>query len=124
MESRLMPQNGNSIIWKRLLIDTFSLMVVIQLMSGIQATGLVVTFFAAIILAFLNLFLRPILLILTIPVNLLSLGLFTFVINGLLFLLTSSLVPGFDVLGLWSAIWGSIVFSIVRMITNSIVSEN
>lgn len=110
--------------WKRFLIDTFSLLIVIQLVSNIQSEHVLITALAALILAFLNRFIFPILVILTIPINLLSLGLFTFLINGFLFKLTGALTPGFHVIGFWSAIWGAILFSIFRILTEALVRSN
>jgi putative membrane protein len=67
----------------------------------------------ALIIGLLNALIRPILLILTLPINVLTLGLFTFVINGLLFWLATSLIPGLSVDGFWSAVLGAIVYSLI-----------
>ena len=71
---------------------------------------------AAVVLGALNLFIRPILIILTLPINILTLGLFSFVINALLVLLVSALVPGFLVTGFWSAFFFALVLSIVNWV--------
>jgi putative membrane protein len=71
---------------------------------------------AAAVVGVINAFVRPIFLILTLPINLLTLGLFTFVLNGLMLLLAAVFVPGFTVSGLWAAILGAFLLSIVSSI--------
>ena len=83
------------------------------LLDGIQVSGFLAAFLAAAMLGFLNAFFRPILLILTLPINILSLGFFTFVINAAMLKMASSLIPGFNVHGFWTAIFGSLIISIV-----------
>lgn len=107
----------------RFLIYFFSLLVVIQVMPGVQSTSLSSTLLAAFVLGFLNALLKPLLILLTIPINLLTLGLFTFIINGLILYMTSGLVPGFHIASFWSAFFGAIIFSIVHIITNSFFKD-
>jgi putative membrane protein len=76
---------------------------------------------AALLLGLINTVLRPILVLLTLPVTVLTLGLFIFVINGLLFWAVASLVPGFDVSGFWSGVLGAIIFSIVAWLLSALV---
>jgi putative membrane protein len=71
---------------------------------------------AAVVLGILNLFLRPILIILTLPITILTLGLFSLVINAILVLLASAIVPGFAVAGFWSALLFSIVLTLVHWV--------
>ena len=68
---------------------------------------------AALILGLVNALVRPVLLVLTLPVTLLTLGLFIFVLNGLMFWLAGSLIEGFVVAGFWPAVFGSMVYSVV-----------
>ena len=75
---------------------------------------------AALVLGLLNVFIKPILIVLTLPINILTLGLFTFIINGLLILLASRIVPGFDVVGFGSAVLFAIVLSIINMIFHAV----
>ena len=77
---------------------------------------------AAILLSLVNVFIRPLLFILTQPINILTLGLFTFVLNGLLLLLVSFLVSGFKVLGLWQAVVASLLISIVSWALNVVLN--
>ena len=88
-------------IFLRWLILTFAIIVTSYLIDGIQVSGFLSAFFAAAILGILNAFFRPILFILTLPVNILSLGLFTFVINALMLMMVSGVISGFKVYGFW-----------------------
>ena len=75
---------------------------------------------AALALGLVNTIIRPVLVLLTLPVTVLTLGLFVFVINGLLFWAVGSLVPGFHVAGFWSAVLGAIVFSLLSWLLSSL----
>jgi putative membrane protein len=86
-------------------------------------SGFFSAFLAAAILSLLNAFFRPILFILTLPINLLTFGLFTFVINALLLKMASGVIPGFDVIGFWAAVFGAFLISVVSWLLNSFVSE-
>jgi len=110
-------------IFLRWLILTFSIIATSYLIDGIQVSGFVSAFFAAAILGILNAFFRPILLILTLPVNILSLGLFTFVINALMLMMVSGVISGFKVYGFWSAVFGSLLISLVSWLLTSFISE-
>ena len=101
---------------------TFSILITSYIISGITASGFMSAFFAAALLGILNAFFRPILLILTLPINILTLGLFTFVINAVLLLMASGVIPGFAVAGFWSAIGGSVIISIFSWLLNTLVN--
>ncbi len=103
------------------LILTAAIMMASYLIDGIRVSGFLCAFFTAAILGILNVFFRPVLLILTLPINILSLGLFTFVINALLLKMASGVISGFEVYGFWSAIFGSLVISIVNWVLSSFV---
>ncbi|MDP3284497.1 MAG: phage holin family protein, partial [Desulfobacterales bacterium] len=90
---------------------TAAIIVTSYLIDGISVDGISSAFLAAAVLGILNVFLRPIALILTLPVNILSLGLFTFVINAFMLIITSEIIPGFNVNGFWAAIIGSLLIS-------------
>ena len=108
-------------IFLRWLILTFSIIATSYLIEGIQVSGFVSAFFAAAILGILNAFFRPILLILTLPVNILSLGLFTFVINAIVLKMVSGVISGFEVYGFWSAVFGSLLISLVSSLLTSFI---
>ena len=107
----------------RWLILTFAIIVTSYLLDGIYVSGFVSAFFAAAILSMLNAFFRPILFILTLPINVLSLGFFTFVINALMLLMASGVIPGFNVSGFWSAVFGSLLISLVSWGLTSFIGE-
>jgi putative membrane protein len=97
------------------LISALAILVAAYLVPGVFVTpfGALI---AAVVLGALNLFIRPILIILTLPINILTLGLFSLVINALLISLTSYLVEGFLVVGFWEAFLFSIVLSIINWV--------
>jgi len=107
----------------RWLILTFAIIVTSYLLDGIYVSGFISAFFAAAILSMLNAFFRPILLILTLPINVLSLGFFTFVINALMLMMVSGVIPGFNVSGFWSAVFGSLLISVVSWGLTSFIGE-
>ncbi|MDH3809802.1 MAG: phage holin family protein [Desulfuromonadales bacterium] len=107
----------------RWLILTFAIMTAAYLFSGIHVSGFGSALFAALVLGILNAFFRPILLILTLPINVLSLGLFTFVINAVLLLMTSGVIGGLVVDGFGSALFGSLIISLVSLLLSSFVSD-
>jgi putative membrane protein len=107
----------------RWLILTFAIMTAAYLFSGIHVSGFGSALIAALVLGILNAFFRPILLILTLPINVLSLGLFTFVINAVLLLMTSGVIGGLVVDGFGSALFGSLIISLVSLLLSSFVSD-
>ena len=107
----------------RWLILTFAIMTAAYLFSGIHVSGFGSALFAALVLGILNAFFRPILFILTLPINVLSLGLFTFVINAVLLLMTSGVIGGLVVDGFGSALFGSLIISLVSLLLSSFVSD-
>lgn len=103
------------------MILTAAIMMASYLIEGIKVSGFFSAFLTAAILGILNVFFRPILLILTLPINILSLGLFTFVINALLLKMASGVISGFEVIGFWSAIFGALVISLVNWLLSSFI---
>jgi putative membrane protein len=92
-------------------------------LDGISTTGFGSALFAAAALGLLNMIFRPILLILTLPINVLSLGLFTFVINAFMLKMASGLIPGFTVTGFWAAVFGALLISIINWILTLLIGE-
>jgi putative membrane protein len=111
-------------ILMRWLILTVAILVTSYLLDGIKIGGLFSAIFSAGLLGILNAFFRPILLVLTLPINILSLGLFTFVINALLLLMASGVIPGFTVSGFWTALVGSFLISLVSFILNTFIGSH
>lgn len=102
----------------RILLNAVALVLTAGLFESIYLEGFFSAVLAVLILAFINAFIRPIFLILTLPLTVLSLGLFTLVINATLFKLTSVMVPGFHVGGFWSALGGAVIYSILTLFIN------
>jgi putative membrane protein len=106
------------LILTRIVVTAFALILVAELIPGISIDSVVTALVAAVVLGVLNVLVRPILVILTLPITLLTLGLFIFVINALLFWFVASFLDGFTVSGFWPALAGSIVVSIVSALIN------
>ena len=107
----------------RWLILTGAIIMASYLLDGIRVGGFFSALFAAAILGMLNAVFRPIVIILTLPINILTLGLFTFVINAFMLKTASGIIPGFDVQGFWSAVFGSLVISVISWFLSSFVNE-
>jgi putative membrane protein len=105
-------------------INTIALLVVVNVVSGISVNRWQTLLVGALVLGLLNAFLRPALLYLTLPVNILTLGLFTLVLNGLIFYLAAWLVKGFYVTGFWSSFVAALVFSIVSFLLNMLIRSD
>lgn len=101
-------------------ISAASLAIVAYLFPGIEISGLAAGLFAPIVVGFINATIGLILKILTLPISLLSFGLFFLVVNALMLQLAAVIVPGFYVAGFWSAFFGAIVMSIVSMMLRSL----
>ena len=106
------------VVW---LINTVALLAVSYLMTSVDVTSFGAALIAAGILGLVNTFIRPILVVLTLPVTVLTLGLFILVINGILFLAVANLLEGFQVAGLWPAILAAILYSIVSWLLSALV---
>jgi putative membrane protein len=107
----------------RWLTTTAAIVATAYLLDGIQVSGFLPALLAAALLGILNAFFRPIALLLTLPINILSLGLFTFIINALMLKMASGVIPGFDVYGFWTAIFGSLLISLISWLLNSFITE-
>jgi len=110
---------GFFITW---LTNIIALIVVVGIIPGIEIHGWQTAVVAALILGLLNAFLRPLVLLVTLPLQLISLGFFTLLVNGFMFYLVSKIVEDFHVASFWSAFWGALVFSIVSFILNLFIS--
>ncbi|MDO8610010.1 MAG: phage holin family protein [bacterium] len=96
-----------------LLVNGFAVFVTAYLLKGVHISNFVTAIIVSIVLGIVNTILKPILIILTLPINILTLGLFTLILNGLMILLVSAFVPGFKVDNILWAIFFSLVLSIV-----------
>ena len=106
----------------RVLLVALTLLIVAELLPGVEVTGIYAAIIGAVVLGLLNVFVRPILIILTLPVTIVTLGLFILVINALLFWFAASFLDGIVVSGFWSALFGSLIVSIVSSIGNRYIT--
>ena len=102
---------GFLLIW---LVSSLAVGIAAYLLPGVSLTGFFAALVTALILGLINAFIKPVLIILTLPLNILTLGLLTFVINAFLVLLTSALVPGFHVAGFGWALLFSLVLALIN----------
>lgn len=107
----------------KILITSGLVLLIANFMPGVHVTGFVTALIVAIVLGVLNLFIKPILVLLTLPVTILTLGLFLLVINALMILLCTKIVGGFRVDTFWTAMFFSIILSVIQSILNGIVRE-
>lgn len=108
------------LVW---LINTVALVAVAYLMPSVTVSSFGAALIAALVLGLINTFVRPLLVLLTLPVTILTLGLFIFVLNGLLFWAVAEWVEGFAVGGFWSGVIGAILFSIVSWLLSALVQR-
>jgi putative membrane protein len=108
----------------RVAVNALAIMLAASILPGIGVDGIVSALAAAVLLGLVNAFVRPVLLILTLPITLLTLGLFLFVLNGLCFWLVASVVKGFHVAGFGSAMLGALVVSAVSWILTALISDS
>jgi putative membrane protein len=94
-------------------INTVSLVLTGYLVKGIHISNLWAALMAALFLGLVNAFIKPVIIILTLPLNILSLGLLTFVINGLMLSFVAWAIPGFGVDGFWWAVLGALILSVI-----------
>ena len=107
----------------RVLITGIAVFLAVMIVPGLEVDSVYAGLAAILVLTFLNVLIRPILLMLTLPLIVLSLGLFLIVVNALLLELTAYLVTGFSVTGFWPAVGGAVVISLVTTILNAWTSD-
>ena len=95
------------------LINALALLAIKYILPSITVDSFVTALIVAVVLGLINTLIRPIFVLLTLPVTILTLGLFIFVINGLLFWAVGSFVPGFHVDGFWAGVFGAIIYSLI-----------
>jgi putative membrane protein len=107
-----------------IIVTAVAVLIVSNLLPGVRVDTFTTSLLVALVLAFMNAIVKPILTILTIPITLMSLGLFLIVINGLIIILTDKLVDGFEVRSFWWALLFSFILSITTGILNMIIGNN
>ena len=105
----------------RLVLNGIAIIVAAYFVPGLTLSGPGAALVAGAILGFVNAIVRPLLFLLTLPVTLLTLGLFIFVLNAACLGLTAAVVPGFDIESFWGALFGALIVTIVSWILNGLV---
>ncbi len=103
------------------ILNAVALLAVTYLLPSIQVSGFATALLAALVLGFINTLVRPLLAILTLPITVLTLGIFYFVLNGLLFWLASALLPGFHVAGFGSAVFGALLYGVIAWALSALI---
>lgn len=103
---------------QRWLVTTLAVLVAVSVVKGLEYRSVAALLVASALLGLLNAFVRPLLLLLSLPLVVFSAGLFVLVINALLLLLVGQVVKGFEVAGFWPAVWGALVISIISILVN------
>lgn len=102
-------------------IMSFSLWLASRVFKGLKFTGAGALIISALLLGFVNAIIRPLVIFLTLPLTLVTFGLFLLVINALMILLVARIVSGFTVSGFWTAFFGGIFISIVNLVIGAVV---
>ena len=105
------------------LLSAAALLLVAYVYSGVQVSSFTSALIAAAVIGLLNAVVRPVLVILTLPVSVVTLGLFLFVINALMFWSASGLLGGFNVAGFWAALLGSLIYSALGIVIDAALSK-
>lgn len=104
-------------------LNAVALMLIPELLSEIRVDGYAAALISALLLGFVNAIIRPLLVLITLPITILTLGLFTLVINGLMFWTVSGLVEGFVVPDFWTAFWGALIYSLLTWMVSLALSD-
>jgi putative membrane protein len=106
----------------RLIANVLAILAAAYFLPGVQVSGGLALLVAGLVLALVNTVVRPILVFLTFPITLVTLGLFILVLNGFCLWLTAWLVPGFEVHGFWAAVIGALIISVVSWLVSALFS--
>jgi putative membrane protein len=108
----------------RWLISAITVLLVAQYLPGFEVTNFYFALIAALVLGLLNATIRPVLLLLTLPINVITLGLFSFFVNAALIWFAASFLDGFTVTNFWSAVIAAVIFWAVGVLTNELIQKN
>lgn len=106
----------------RWVVNIASLFIIIHIVAGVSADSWGAIVVAALVLGLLNAFVKPVIILFTLPFTILTLGLFTLIINAFIFILASKFVKGFEVINFWSAFWAALLFSIISSILHFLLT--
>ncbi len=104
-------------------LNAVALMLVPEVLTEIRVDGYAAALISALLLGFVNAIIRPVLVLVTLPITLLTLGLFTLVINAMMFWAVSGLVAGFVVPDFWTAFWGALLYSLLTWLVSLALSD-
>jgi len=107
----------------KLLLNAFAVVVLSKLLSGVAVDNYTTAIIVAVVLSILNILVKPILIVLTLPITILTLGLFLLVVNAMIILLADKLIDDFFVNSIWTAILFSVLLSILQSILHSLLKE-
>jgi putative membrane protein len=108
----------------RWIVSAIALYLTSSIVRGIEVRGLASLLLAAAMIGVINAFVRPVVLLLTLPLSVLTLGLFVLVVNAAMLALASAFVPGFEVHGFWAALWGWLLLSFFTFVINVLIGEH
>ena len=108
----------------KLLLSAIAVFVIANLLTGVDVDSYITSLIVAVVLSVLNVLLKPVLVILTLPVTIITLGLFLFIVNALIILLADKLIDGFSVDGIWTAVLFSVLLSIMESLLHSLMKTN
>lgn len=113
-----------STFWSRLALHSLAIVVISSLIPGIELNGVLAAIAAGAVFGLINSFIKPLLIILTLPLTLFTFGVFLLVINGLSFWLVAGLVKGYYITNIFSAIAGALLMSLFSMLINAMLQKN
>ncbi len=105
------------------IVNSLAILIVTYIVKGIEVAGPITAIVVALVLGIINAILRPFIILITLPINIFTLGVFTFFINGFLFYVTSKIVKGFVVAGFWPAFFGSLLFSTISFLLSLLINK-
>lgn len=103
------------------LVSGLAVLLTSRIVRGFEINGFVSACVAALVIGLANAIVWPVLFFLTLPINILTLGLFTFVINGIVLKLCAAVLPGFEIRGWFAAIFGAIVLALINMVLHAVL---
>src|SRR5688572_1775492 len=106
------------------IINAVALLALPYLMNSVTIDSFTLALVVAVVLGFVNTILRPVLILLTLPVTVVTLGLFVFVLNGLLFWMVANMFTGFHVAGFWSAVFAAMLYSVISWALSTLILKD
>jgi putative membrane protein len=107
-----------------LVLTAIAILIVAQVVGGVQVSGFGAALIGALILGFVNAFVRPVMILLTLPLTIVTLGLFLFVLNAFMLWLVAALVPGFQISGFGAALLGSLLLTVLNILIDRLASKD